>query len=209
MNKLISAAIVAAYMLPMNLYAESSHHGDHHKQEAHLHGLGEITLALEGDNIELNLESPAANIVGFEHRASTPDQRQRVNEAKATLESPKQLFTFSGTRCELTALEVDVSAVQATEESEHKENKHDHHDHSDHEKANHKTHSEVSANYRFQCDDGSRLAAITFNFFEHFPGTEKLDVEWVTDSNQGSAELTVKSKTIYLGESHEQRTKHY
>ncbi|NKC17054.1 MAG: DUF2796 domain-containing protein [Gammaproteobacteria bacterium] len=197
-------ATIAAVLLSMNLNAGPSDHGERHiQQEAHQHGLAEITLAVEGDNIELNLESPAANIVGFEHRASTPAQRRIIDEAKRTLESSKQLFSFIGARCELTESEIDVSAVLGTENDEHEEDAHGHHEQPDHADTDHETHSEethseVSANYRFHCEQGSRLAAIALNFFEFFPGIETLKAVWVTDSSQGSADLTAKSNTIYL-----------
>ncbi len=198
MGKAILVAI-AASMLSINLNAGPSDHREHHRQEAHLHGLAEITLALEADRIELNLESPAANIVGFEHRASTSEQRRSINKARVTLESAEQLFSFIGTRCEITVLEIDLSAVLGTEESGHEENAHEHHhDQPNHGKSADETHSEISANYQFQCEQDSSLTAIALNFFEHFPGIKTLKAVWVTDSNQGSAELTAKSKTIYL-----------
>jgi len=196
---------MAVFILSLNLNAETSDHSEHvHQQGAHQHGLAELTLALEGDKIDVGLESPAANIVGFEHVASTPEQRGLVDKARAMLESPSKLFSFLGTHCELEALEVDVSAVLDHEDEEHEleesgTEKNDH-DHSDHDKSTRETHSEVLANYQFHCEQGSRLTAITLNFFEYFPGIETLHAVWVTDSNQGSAKLAAESKTVYLSE---------
>ena len=202
MGKVISASMTLL-VISVNLNAGSSDHSDHHHQEAHFHGLAQMTMALEGDTIELNLESPAANIVGFEHRAATSRQRQLVNEAKTALESSKQLFSFSGTSCELTEVDVDVSALLdnetlETKEEKHEKNGHGHHDHSDHGKSDEATHSDISAHYRFQCDQGAKLTAISLKLFEHFPGVETLNAEWITDNNQGSAELTAGANTLYL-----------
>jgi len=184
---------IVAFILSLNLNAETSDHSEHfHLQEAHQHGLAELFLAIEGDKIVVGLESPAANIVGFEHVASTPEQTVLVNKARGKLESPNKLFSFLGTHCELEKLETDVSAVLGHEGGEH--------DHSDHGKSRHETHSEVSANYQFHCEEGSRLRAITLNFFEYFSGIEILRAVWVTDSNQGSAELGKESKTVYFKE---------
>ena len=182
---------IVTLIVPLNLHADTHDHGEHfHQEGAHQHGLAEVMLALEGDSIDLSLESPAANIVGFEHVASTPEQRGLVDEARTILKTPERLFTFLGTACELKALDIDVSAVLVDEE-------HGHH-HSDHDKSKHETHSEVSANYRFYCEQGSRLTAITLNFFEHFPGIEILKAVWVTDKHQGSIELSGESNTVYL-----------
>ena len=199
-------AATAALLLSMNVNAGPSDHDGHHhhnQQQAHLHGLAEVTLALEGNIMEVVLDSPAANIVGFEHVAATPEQRRVVADARAILESPSRLFVFNGTRCELKQLDVDVSAVLGDEDnkltaSERKESKHHHHDKSGHSHSDHQTHSEVAARYQFDCKQGSELTAVSLGFIKHFPGIETLKAMWVTDSHQGSAELTATSDTIYL-----------
>ncbi|MGB1290473.1 MAG: ZrgA family zinc uptake protein, partial [Porticoccaceae bacterium] len=37
--------------------------------DAHVHGLSQLTIAVEGETVELEFSSPAMNLVGFEHRA--------------------------------------------------------------------------------------------------------------------------------------------
>ena len=144
--------IAVLSMLSMGLKAESLDHDgdDHHQQEAHLHGLVEMTLAIEGNTIELNLESPAANIVGFEHPASTPEQQASVTRAKTILDMPAQLLTFIGTHCEAITQEIDVSAVLKPAEMHHKEAAHsEHQEHTDEGHGDSETHSEISARYRY------------------------------------------------------------
>lgn len=195
---LYSTAILTAVfsMFSIGLNAEPLDHGDHHQQqETHLHGQVEMTLAIEGNTIELNLESPAANIVGFEHSASTPEQHASVNRAKSILDSPEQLLTFIGTGCKATRQEVDVSAVLAAEDDDHKEEAHDEHDeHDEHGE----THSEISARYQFHCAQGAKLTAIKVQLFDLFPGIETVRAAWVSDSHQASAMLTADSITINL-----------
>jgi len=182
--------------------AEPLGHDDHQPQAAHLHGLVEMTLAIEGNIVELNLESPAANIVGFEHLASTPEQHVSVNHAKTILDSPQQLLTFIGTRCESTTQQVDFAAVLKPVETHHKEEARSEHpehidkNHEDHE--DHQTHSEISARYRFHCDKGTKLTAINVHLFDLFPRIKTVHAAWVSDSNQASAVLTAGSTTINL-----------
>lgn len=190
---------IAVFMLSLNLNAEIPVHSEHvYQQGAHQHGLAVITLALEGDQIDVELESPAANIVGFEHVTSTPEQRGLVDKARATLELSNKLFSFIGARCELNALKIDLSPVLDKEDLESEEQ--EHHGHSSHGDLEHKTHSEISANYQFHCERGFKLTAISLGFLDHFPGIEKLKVVWVTESNQGFTELTAESNTVYLRE---------
>lgn len=44
------------------------HHGNH---PAHVHGVGKLDVALEGNTLTLHLDTPLVNVVGFEHAASS------------------------------------------------------------------------------------------------------------------------------------------
>lgn len=199
MTKVVSA-LIAILLMPTALEAWAvDDAGLHLRQRAHQHGLAKMTLVLEGNRGELQLESPAINIVGFERKASSDEERRRVEQARRNLESHERLFSFMGTRCEIGAFELDVSAVLETQQSEHNQTTREHrHDEAGRNATAHETHSEVSARYEFYCEQGSSLAAVSLNVFELFPGIETLQVMWVSDRGQGSAELTRKSKTIHL-----------
>lgn len=170
----------------------------HHGHNAHVHGLAELTLALEGNHLELNLVSPAANIVGFEHRATTPEQIQAVEQAKTTLESPGQLFVFAGTRCSLDAVMVDMAAVKHADKAHHGHDHEGEHHHGQGHKEYDEGHSEISANYRFRCEHGAELASILVELPAQFPGIEKIQAMWVTESRQGAVELSAGVKHIRL-----------
>lgn len=170
---------------------EKEHHDheeEHTEHEAHLHGFAELEVALEGGQMEIAFESPAVNIVGFEHRTESNEQRAQVQSAKSKLETPAQLFSFFGVSCSVRNVEVDVSALMPVEHDSH-DTEHDH----DHEQ----THSEISAHYRFECEDNSsQMSALEVRLFSQFPGLEKLNVMWVTDTRQGAAELTSGSSVV-------------
>ena len=177
-------AIGSAWLIASYVSAEPHEHGHHHQQEAHLHGYAELTLALEGDLLEINLESPAANIVGFEHRARTQQQVEAVKKAKSVLEAPAELFFFSGTQCSVRKATADFSALSQQDEHEHgyEEEKH----------------SEVAASYSFRCPQAAQLKSITVKLHDRFPGIETLKAMWVTDKGQGSKELTPDSNMIRI-----------
>ena len=180
-------------MLSTGLNAESLGYNDH-LQPAHLHGQVDRTLAIEGNTIELNLESPAANIVGFEHPASTPEQHASVTRAKMILDMPQQLLTFIGTPCQSIAQEIDLSAVLKPAETHHKEEAHS--EHQEHADEGHETHSEISARYQFHCDKGIKLTAIKVHLFDLFPRIKTVHTAWVSDTNQASTILTAGVTTI-------------
>jgi len=168
------------------------------EQKAHLHGFVELTLALVGNSLEINLESPAANIVGFEHKAISEEQIQAVENAKSALESAKQLFTFSGSQCALKHAHADISALLKQDEHHHDgHHEEGHHGEEEHE-AHEESHSEIKAIYSFKCQQGDKLDTVSVNLFQLFPSIEKLNVMWLTDNLQGSVELNSVSNLIHI-----------
>jgi len=209
---------ISAFLIAISTAVQSSNHAheeDHHRQhEAHVHGLAELTLAQEGNELELSLRSPSANIVGFEHKAASAEQIHAVEDAKKVLMSSKQIFQFSGTDCKLEHASVDVSGlIDVDDHADHKGHKDEHHeahkeDHAhkeeQHEEEHHhdevheEHHSEISADYHFECKQADKLRSITVKLLDHFPGIEKLNVQWITDYGQGGTELSKNSAVIQL-----------
>ncbi len=189
-----SLAAVLALLISAGLGAEPEQHTAHRHQDAHIHGSAGLTLVLAGNVLEAVLESPAANIVGFEHRPSTPDQRNAVDHAQSILESPQALFSFVGTDCEPEQAKVDVPLVMHTATHEHPDDDAE----LDTQSEAHDTHSEIRARYRFHCQQGPQLAAVSVALLEHFPGIEALNAMWVTDTQQGAVTLTAQARHIRL-----------
>ncbi len=161
-------------------------------QEAHVHGLATLTLALENEILEIQLESPAANLIGFEHKASSPEEKQTIKHAKTLLLSPA--FSFNGTNCKPEQATVDISEVMGNAHDHHHDHDHYHHseDHSD------SSHSEITASYQFSCKDGKKLHSISVALFKQFPGIEKIKTVWITETRQGSEMLFPNRNTISL-----------
>ena len=189
-------ALGVACLISLNLSAESSHHDHHHdhevaqqtKQQAHLHGYAELTLALEGSALEISFESPAANIVGFEHKHISNEQLQVIDSAQQILSSPSELFSLSAGNCSLTEMDTDFSALLENEKptSNHSES------------AKKDRHSEITAGYKYHCPQGKKLNTIRVNLINRFPRIEKIKAMWVTETKQGAVELTPKSNLIQI-----------
>ena len=173
---------------------------DEHRQHgAHVHGLAQMNLAVEGQNVLLELASPAMNIVGFEHMPSTDEQRHAVHEAAEMLEDGTSLFEFSKEAgCTLVAAEIESSLLADEHDDEHADEDshgkgHDEESHDkdhDHSAAGEEEHSEFEARYQFTCSSPQKLKSLTVNLFTAFPGFEEIETQILTDSGQSGAELT-------------------
>lgn len=213
---LLTAALAAPLMLirPWT-WAEDEHHHDHdaeHRQHgAHVHGIAALSLALEGNEVEIELDSPAANIVGFEHPPSSADDQAALDKAIATLNDGDSLFRFNDAAgCRMESAEVSSELLDDDHEDHDDHETHDGHEaHSDEETEGHQdeehkgehahegeAHSDIEAAYRFECDTPDKLTALTVELFEAFPGMEKIEVQYVVESKQGAAELTVKDQVV-------------
>jgi hypothetical protein len=179
--------------------------------DAHTHGVGNLTLAFEHGALEIQFESPAMSLLGFEHKPKTQKQIDTREKTKALLESSTKVISLGGASCSLNRVDVDIlgPAGQASgykQRQEHGQGDHDsdqRHGASDQHSENHseshsESHSEVSAFYSFDCADDKQLQFVTVSLFEHFSGLEKLNVSWVTATQQGLVTLRPDSATVEL-----------
>jgi len=212
MNKLILSilsTVVALFTGIQFAYAEKSAES----LDAHVHGLSELTIAMDATSIELQLISPAMNLVGFEHKASSKQDVAAVKQAELILGQEDSLFLIAGGDCEHLSTSIDSGDLlerdnHHDDHDDHEKHddhddheKHDDHDdhgkhddHSDHDQA--ETHSEMVASYSYACKDTSKLSSLTVGLFASFSGIHKINTLWVTPSKQGSNMLSAKNATI-------------
>jgi hypothetical protein len=199
--KLNRIALTVSLLAPLALVApgviaEEKHDHDHgHAHEkrqhgTHVHGIAALNLALEGDEVHLELDSPAANIVGFEHAPSSAANHAALDKAVAMLNDGERLFQFNAAAgCRMEKAMVMSASLDEGHRDEHSHDKHGHDEHG-HEGHEGETHSDIDAVYHFECDQPGKLKQLTVELFEAFPGMEELDVQYIVESKQGAAELT-------------------
>jgi hypothetical protein len=209
MNKLILSILSIAVTLFTGIqsaYAEKSAES----LDAHVHGLSELTIAMDAKTIELQLISPAMNLVGFEYKASSKQDIAAVKQAELLLEQKDSLFLIAGGGCQHLSTSIDSGDLFESDNHHDGHDDHDkHNDHDDHEKhddhgkhddhSEHDqgdTHSEMVASYSYSCKDTSKLSSIKVALFASFPGVHKINTLWVTPSKQGSNSLSAKNSTI-------------
>ena len=189
MRKYVIIAAVLAAGLPA-MAAE-----EHRELGAHEHGHGKLNISIEGNRVSMELEVPGADIVGFEHEASTPDQKAAVEKAKVTLSDALAVFKLPASAgCKLAEARVAVKAGDEHDDAAHKEEaKPDGAKEEEH-------HSEFHATYAIDCASPAKLTSIDFKYFDLFAGAQELDVNLVTPKGQTSYEVTREQPRLELGE---------
>ncbi|WP_050922630.1 zinc uptake protein ZrgA [Vibrio harveyi] len=113
---------------------------EYRQHEAHVHGHVEFNIAQDGKDLLIEITSPGADVVGFEHAPENAEQENALNNAIAALKDTNKLFAINQqAKCVIE----DVHVAHTLEEESHEG--HDHHDHDhdhdhDHEGHDHDKH---------------------------------------------------------------------
>ncbi|MGA0767858.1 MAG: DUF2796 domain-containing protein [bacterium] len=178
--------------------------------EAHVHGEASLNLVLDDQSLFIEFESPAYNLVGFEHEPKDQIQQKEVQDTLSLLSRPRKVFGFSaqaGCLVESVSVTTTMAGVgkntvgyeEEHHEEEHHEEEHheeEHHDHSDGDSTNKESHSEFKANYLMICSEPEKLRTIEFKLFKEFLGLKSVQVQWINGEGQGYIELNAESSKL-------------
>lgn len=169
---------------------------------AHEHGAAKLSLAVDHHEVVIALESPSYNVFGFEHAPSTDEQHAAIDTAVAKLRDGNALWTLSkAADCELEETDIDSSILDDDEHAHDEEHDHDHEDEHGHE-ADHDheagQHSDVDVSWHFHCDNPESLTQVEVGLFDAFERFADLDVQYLTETAQGAAELSPNHTTLNL-----------
>jgi hypothetical protein len=156
----------------------------------HVHGEAELTIAMENTSLQIQLLAPAADIVGFEHQAKTPQAKtpqelKSMAGAKKALSQVAQLFVITGARCELSEVTIDMKDLVDAKRDTH---------------AHHRDHllNNITANYEYECYSLDELSTIEVNVFDLFPALLRINSMWITERSQGSQVLSKTTRQIRI-----------
>ena len=151
-----------------------------HEHKAHTHGISEIELIISTETISIKFESPANNIVGFEHAPSNAEEENQIKRAHSILSKPPSIFSFQGAHCTSIPSSVNINGLAKKPHEHQTADKHQ----------PHSTHKEITAEYQFQCKSSEDLTYIKTQLFNKFPNINEINVMWISDTNQGMSVLS-------------------
>lgn len=145
----------------------------------HVHGKAEVTIAIEHNQIEVNLKAPAESLLGFEHQATSEHEHKKVASMKHYLSNQQNVIHFNGGNCEAIKSIINTSNILDKKHSSHEN-----------------SHAEIIANYIFKCAHEEDIASASLIIFTHYKALESVHVLWVTQQKQGSSVLHPSSREI-------------
>jgi hypothetical protein len=157
-------------------------------QGPHVHGTGELHVAVENDNLSVELHSPLEGLLGFEHAARTDSQRAAVKAMTAKLNKPETLFKLpKAASCTAMPTRIDspLGNAQATSSSSVNAAQKDDDNHAD-----------LTATFGFVCADINKLDSIEVTIFDAFPGIRTIKVEIIGRRGQSAATLSSNRRVI-------------
>ncbi|MBO0495930.1 DUF2796 domain-containing protein [Pseudomonas sp. Marseille-Q1929] len=184
-------------LLPLAVaHAHEEHDHEHGSLGAHEHGVGRLNAVLDGQALELELDSPAMNLVGFEHVATTAADKAKVAAVRKQLENPLALFNLpKGAGCVVSSQELNSPLFGDKPEADHDDD--DDHDHDAKGGEHHHDHSEIHAHYQFTCATPTALSNLDLTqVFKTFPATQKIQVQLIGPSGQQGVEATPTAATL-------------
>lgn len=159
-------------------HAEDDHDEHDHDDgvgEAHVHGLSEMAMIVDGNTLSISFGGPLVNVLGFEHEAKTPEQEQAVSDLKETLADVSNLVAIP-TEAGCNTLKRDVS-IRVTG-----------------------THGTINVEYDLECTKVTAVREARVTGFDTFSGLETIDAIVITPAGQSAVSLTASSNTIAFPE---------
>ena len=201
MNKAIpftqAAIFISTLLVSTSGFSETSKDSDEslptiEQHAPHEHGAANLTIAIDENKMEIDLESPADNIFGFEYVPSTDEDKKIVKDAVSQLKAASTLFTLpDAAKCHLDQVTVS-SAILEKKPMDADNQKH----HDEGGDQYHHLHNDVDASWHYSCQSGENLDSITPHFFTIFaPRFKHLKVEWLTPTGV-SSEMIMNDKSI-------------
>lgn len=181
------AALAAEHSHEHDDHQHEHDHAEHGSLDAHEHGAAQLNVVLDGKMLHLQLDSPAMNLVGFEHAAKSDADKAKVAAARSQLAQPQVLFGLNAGDCNISKQEVESPLFAKHADSHEHEN----------EKSHDSEHSDIHAHYSLDCQKPEDLQQLDLGeLFKRFPATEKIQVQLIGPNGQQGLELTPAQPTL-------------
>ncbi len=159
----------------------------------HVHGEALLQVVMDGQELVINLNSPAFNLLGFEHEPQNSEEQALVENLDTNMRDPQFWLELpTAANCSLSRVELGQH-VETTMPGEADDHDHDH----EHEHAGHSEHRDLAYEYHFLCADPDQFEQAQVKLFDHFPALTSLHAE-VIGKRQSLQELSASNPILQM-----------
>jgi hypothetical protein len=165
----------------VTLAAEKRH------SEAHVHGVAEINIAIEGSKADLEFRTPAESVMGFEHEAKSESDKKKRDAALQTLQNKMNQMVLFDPKLSCKFSETKTAVVEEKVERSKESPGKTAHELGDQKKAG--EHREVRATSSVTCGKPLAGSRVTFGVTKVFPEIHEIKVQVLSDAKQSGATI--------------------
>jgi hypothetical protein len=166
-------AIATALGIVLALGGAGGFAGSAQAAPAHEHGVVRADLAIGRDTLNLSLETPLDNLLGFERAPRNPAERQQVAAALATLRlAATWLRVDPAAGCQLARVSLRSSALGLGDPSRPAD------------AAEPPGHADLDAEIDFHCRDTRRARHLDIDLFTPFAGMQRIELQIAGEAGQ-------------------------
>jgi hypothetical protein len=171
-----STAVLAVLMAVGSACASAAPH-------AHVHGVAKLDIAVDGNKLSIQLDSPLDNLIGFERAPRTDAERKIADSAVATLRAAAAMFKIDpaaqcvASRVELSSAPLDLGAPDPEEEAQ--------------------GHADIDGSFEFECRDARKATFVEVGLFQ-FARLQGLEVQVASPEGQFRRDLRRPATRISL-----------
>ena len=154
---------------------EHEDEGEHREHGAHEHGAAELTIAWSGNEMAIDLQTPAHNVLGFEYAPATDAEKASLEESIAALEAGDLLQLDPEADCAVTSAMVETAMAEEAHHEPHGGDEHSE-ESADHEGEDHdeEVHSDIDVAYNLVCQQPDQISTLDASaLFAQFPNFEE------------------------------------
>ncbi|MEM9053840.1 MAG: DUF2796 domain-containing protein [Pseudomonadota bacterium] len=146
---------------------------DHGVGEAHVHGTGEMAIALDGAALSVSFEAPLASFASFEHEPKTPEQEAELQAVRDAFTQVSAVIALNG-EAGCTSTSQDIAFRHSGD------------------------HGSIMADYMFDCATADGLASAELALFETYPALETVNTVFLNGADQTAKTLSSGDRTLSL-----------